>query len=131
MMMLVDGELEYELPKAMIRTHEPSAKVVAYDYEFTDFNNMVRMGRGPTRLEVSGKATTVELELLQYATQVDTLYTLYYPSQLDGTLDRYYQRVMALPVKSQTINADYHAYTIEMHALDGHAYDAATGQRVT
>lgn len=130
-MKLVDGELEYELPHSTITGFEPSVKSAFYTYEFTDYNGFVRMGRGPTRMTVNGVCTTSELETLALATQADTLYTLYYPSQPGDDLDRYYQRVVALPAKTQTVHANLHRYSIELHALDGHAYDADTGQAVT
>ena len=130
-MKLVDGELEYELPYASITGRGLSLKTVDYSYDFTDYNDRLHMGRGPTKLTVSGTATSAELESLEYATGADTLYTLYYTSEQGGDNDRYYQRVDALPVQSQAITANLHTYTIELHALDGYAYDTNTGERVT
>ena len=129
-MKLVDGELEYELPRSKILNRAPSVKYADYNYDFTDYNDRVRMGRGVTKLVVAGWATSAELEVLQYATQVDALYTFYFPSFQGGDLDRYYQRVDALPVRSDDDSAALHYYTIELHALDGYAYDADTGLKV-
>jgi len=130
-MKLVDGELEYELPRASVTGRAPSVKSVDYNYDFTDYNDRLHMGRGPTRLTVSGTATSAELEPIEYATGADALYTFYFSSEQGGDDDRYYQRVVAMPVQSQAETADLHTYTIELHALDGHEYDADTGEQLT
>lgn len=130
-MKLVDQELVYELPGGWISDRAPSKKYVLHQYEFSDHNDATHMGRGPTRLAVKGLADTAALESLEHATTVATLYTLYYPSEPGlPEDDRYYQRVLLMPVVSQPVKADLHRYSIEMHALDGHAYDAETGRQV-
>lgn len=131
-MKLVDGELEYDLPLGrMAERPQGSVKEVEHSYEFTDYNARTRMGRGPTKIVVTGVATTAELDALDSASMADALYTFYYPDPPQSEDNRYYQRVSVMPVQAQRIEPGRYAYTIEMHALDGHAYDADTGARVT
>lgn len=129
-MRLVDADSVYELPKAYISERQPSTKDVFHQYDFSDHNSVTRMGRGPTRLIVPGVCDSETLERLIFATAQNRLYTLYFPSQSGSEDDRYYQRVLCMPVRSQTLAVDLHAYTLELHALDGHVYDTETGRQV-
>lgn len=129
-MKLVDGDLEYQLPKCYVAGEDPTSKYVFHKYEFTDYNAATYMGAGATKLLLVGNATSAELEVVKQATKRGALYTLYYPSDGRDDDDRYYQRVLTLPAKSTALGPDLHAYTIEAHALDGHAYDVDTGLRV-
>ena len=122
-MYLADDTTTYALPNAKIAGRSGSAKVVFHEYEFTDHTDATFMGRGPTKLQVSGVATTAEIEALEFVTTSGQLLTFFYPSEQGGDEDRYYRRVLALPVRSQAITAALHRYDIELHALDGTPYD--------
>ena len=121
-MYLTDDTTIYPLPKGRITARQGSTKVVIHEYEFTDHNDATFMGRGPTRLTVGGTCTTEELDLLDFITSSGQLLTLFYASAEGGVEDRYYRRVLALPVRPRPMTLSMHRYEIELHALDGVPY---------
>lgn len=130
-MYLLDAELRIDLPRARMVELQPSVRYTMLEYHFSDYNDVVHQGRGPTKAVVQGIATSSEIEALRAATVRNTLYTLVFSANAVGEGERYLQRVFALPVQTEVLGPDVIRYTIEMHALDGYVYDLETGARVS
>ena len=91
-------------------------KMVEHQYDRSDVNHVTEMGRGITRLRISGQCGTVA-ERTALAAKCDQTGTkrLYYPSEIDGTEDDRYYVVYTSGLRMRPRTAT--VYDVEFDAL--------------